>query len=64
VNEVKFKIVMVHLKELQAVQIIVYNKPRNLLQKVFVHFQDITDYAKRHDIVMSNDTDANKILTK
>ncbi len=64
VNEVKFKIVMVHLKELQAVQIIVYNKPRNLLQKVFVHFQDISDYAKKHGINMSNDIDANKILTK
>jgi len=64
VNEVKFKIVMIHLKELQSVQIIVYSKPRNLLQKVFVHFKDVSDYAKKHNMSMSNDEDANKILKK
>jgi len=55
---------MIHLRELQAVQIMLYSKPRNILKKVFVHFHVILDYAKKHDIDISDQSDPNKLLTR
>lgn len=64
VNEIKFKILIVHLKELQSVQIIVYNKPKSMLKKLFVHFSEILEYAKKLEISFGDEKEANKILTK
>ena len=60
----KFKIIMIHMRELQAIQVMVYSKPRNMLQKVFVHFEVVLEYARTHGINLAEDKDANKILTK
>lgn len=55
---------MIHMKELQAVQVMVYSKPRNMLKKVYLHFQEILEYAKKQDMNIVDDKDANKVLTK
>ena len=52
------------MRELQAIQVMVYSKPRNMLQKVFVHFEEVLEYAREHGINLAEDKDANKILTK
>lgn len=60
----KFKILMAHLRDLQCLEILVYSKERNLLKKVFIHFQEILNFAKRLDIEFKEEKDVNKILTK
>jgi len=64
VNGIKFKIVMINLKEIKTLQILVYNKPRNMLKKIFVKFQEILTYAKHFDLSLSTEKDASKLLTK
>jgi hypothetical protein len=60
----KFKIIMINLKEIKCLQIMIYNKPGNILKKVFVQFQEILNYAKINGYTLSDDKDVNKILTK
>lgn len=64
VNGIKFKILIIHLKEIQSVQILVYNKPRNLLKKLFVHFNEILEFSKKNNIPIDEENNANKVLTK
>ena len=55
---------MAHMREMNCLQTIVYSKPRNLLKKLFIHFQEILSYAKKNDIELASEKDVNKVLTK
>jgi len=37
------------IKSIEAVQIMVYSKPRNFLQKLFIHYQAFVNFASAVD---------------
>lgn len=45
----KFKIVMAQIQELNAIQIIVYSKAKGLLKKIYLHFEDLIQFALKSD---------------
>ena len=45
----KFKIVMAQIQELNAIQIIVYSKAKALLKKIYLHYEDLIQYALKID---------------
>jgi hypothetical protein len=64
VEGVKFKIVVLNMKEVKSIEIIVYNKPRAIFKKVYVRFLEVLNLAKKHDIMLNGDKDVQKVLTK
>jgi len=54
---------IINLKEIKCLEVLVYSKPRNMLKKIFMKFQDILAYAKQFDLSLANDKDATKLLT-
>ncbi|KAL4465152.1 hypothetical protein ABPG73_022649 [Tetrahymena malaccensis] len=51
-SEIRYKIIILQIKEYNCVQIILYNKPNNFLSKIIVGFQELIDYSIK--IKMSN----------
>jgi hypothetical protein len=64
VQNTKFKIIIAHLKELKCLEVIVYSKPKNMLKKLFLNFQECLNYAKQNDMSLDSDADAKKLLNK
>jgi len=42
----------------------VYSKPKNLLKKLFIHFQDCLTFATQNEIGLESDKDVQKLLNK
>ena len=55
---------IINLKDIKALEIIMFNKPRNVLKKLFVQFRDVLNYAKGLKMPMNDDRDVEAILKK
>ena len=64
VHDIRYKIIMAHLKEFNCLEIIVYSKLKNLLKKVFINFQECLDFAIKNEIKLQNDQDTKSLLNK
>jgi hypothetical protein len=64
VGGVKFKIIILNIKEVKSIEVIVYNKPREIFKKLYIRFIEVLNYAKQNELQMNNDKDIQKILTK
>ena len=61
----KFKIIIAYVKDVAALQIIVYSKPINLLKKIFIDFRDFTNFAKKADSkALQDEKSLNVVLNK
>ena len=64
VQDTRYKIIIAHLKEYNCLEIIVYSKPKDLLRKVFVNFQECLDIASKHGMKLQNEQDVKSLLNK
>ncbi len=55
---------MVNLPEVNCVQVIAYDKPRNKLAKLFIHFKDVLEYAQQFDADIRIEKEMTKLLSK
>jgi len=55
---------MVNLPEMNSVQVIAYDKPRNKLSKLFIHFKDVLQYAQQYDADITIEKEMTKLLSK
>lgn len=47
VNKLTYKIIIMELPELKSLEVFVYNKPKNFLQKIFILAEDFVAFATR-----------------
>jgi hypothetical protein len=65
VNRMKYKIIMMELPELKCIEIFVYNKPNNFLQKIFVLQSDFITFAERFNAAaLESDKSLERLLLK
>lgn len=65
VNKMKYKIIMMELPELRCIEIFVYNKPNNFLQKIFVLQSDFVGFAERFNAAaLDSDKNLERLLLK
>ena len=64
VHDTRYKIIVALLKEFNCLEIIVYSKPKDLLKKVFVNFQECLDFASKHGTKLQNEHDVKSFLNK
>jgi hypothetical protein len=61
----KFKIIIAYVKDVAALQIIVYSKPINLLKKIFIDFKDFTAFAKKVEAkALQDEKSLNAVLNR
>eukprot|EP01016_Furgasonia_blochmanni_P055829 TRINITY_DN9405_c0_g1_i1.p1 TRINITY_DN9405_c0_g1~~TRINITY_DN9405_c0_g1_i1.p1 ORF type:complete len:244 (-),score=65.92 TRINITY_DN9405_c0_g1_i1:332-1063(-) len=66
-NDAKYKIIMLEIKDLNCIEIFIYSKPLNYLRKIFLYYQTILDFAKRYsksDKIFESESDVEKMLNK
>ena len=64
-HDMKFKIIIAYVKDVSALQIIVYSKPINLLKKIFIDFRDFTAYSKKVEPkALQDEKSLNSVLNK
>lgn len=51
-----------NLSDIECLEVIAYDKPRNKLSKLFIHFKDLLQYALNFELETSSDQGMTKIL--
>ena len=60
----RFRVIIVNLSEIECLEVIAYDKPRNKLERLFIHFKDLLQYALELDFEISSDQGMTKILSR
>jgi len=64
INETRYRVIIVNQPEIECVQVVAYDKPRNKLSKLFIHFKDVLELAHQYDADITIEKEMTKLLSK